>query len=371
MGVSDGLSKAGYKYLNLDDCWMDDKRDKDGRLQGDSTRFPSGIKSLADYIHSKGMKFGIYSDRGSKTCQGKPASLGNEAVDAQTFAEWGVDYLKEDNCYSSTGKDDKPQLFKEFGLMRDALNKTGRPVFFSVCGGGDHFAGENISYYATDPRGGAKLANAWRISGDVNIWTTLSQAVDADNGLEDAAGPGGFNDPDMLLGSTQSFIMTPEQSRTQFNLLAVLMAPLLIGADVRNLPQHDFQTYTNSEVIAVNQDSLMKQGRRLVKKMFSAPGKWPVLSVEVWARELSQGRVAMVFLNYYNSTTKITCDSQCWAKLPYKTGSSFQVRDMWIHASATKADAVVGESYDVTVKDGSGVSKMLVFKPKTPAALIV
>merc|ERR1712008_272425 len=145
------------------------------------------------------------------------------------------------------------------------------------------------------------------ISGDVNLWTTFLQAVDTDGGLEDAAGPGGLNDPDMLLGSTQTFIMTPEQSRTQFNLLAVLMAPLLIGADVRNLPQHDFSTYSNHEVIAVNQDSLMKQGRRLVKKMFSAPGAWPVLSVEVWARELSRGSVAMVFVNNYNSTTTITC----------------------------------------------------------------
>jgi alpha-galactosidase len=255
--------------------------------------------------------------------------------------------------------------------MRDALNKTGRPIFFSVCGGGDHGAGENISYYATDPRGGAKLANAWRISGDVIIWSTFPLAIDANNGLEKVAGPGGFNDPDMLLGSSQSFVMTPEQSRTQFNLLAVLMAPLLIGADVRNLPRYDFTTYTNTEVIAVNQDSLMKQGRRLANTTFSAPGKYPVLSVAIWARELSQGGSAIVFVNNNNSTTKITCDSQCWAKLPYKTGLRFQVRDLWTHGPATKAEAVAGEDYEVSIEDGGGVSKMLVFKPRASVALVV
>jgi len=156
--VTRGFLAAGYEYLNLDDCWMAHTRDANGRLQGDPDRFPSGMKHLSDYVHAKGLKFGIYSDRGSKTCQGRPASLGSEAVDAQTFAAWGVDYLKEDNCYSSTGPNDRDQLFKEFGLMRDALNATGRPIFFSVCGGGDNHEWNDITYYATDPRGGASLA---------------------------------------------------------------------------------------------------------------------------------------------------------------------------------------------------------------------
>jgi len=143
--VDSGLRDAGFVYLNLDDCWMAPNRDASGRLQGNPETFPTGMKALADYIHSKGLKFGIYSDRGSATCQGLPASLGSEELDAQTFAEWDVDYLKHDNCHSSTGPNDKDQLFKEFGLMRDGLNATERPIFYSVCGGGAKSHGATLS----------------------------------------------------------------------------------------------------------------------------------------------------------------------------------------------------------------------------------
>jgi len=356
--ASNGLLTAGFEYLNLDDCWMASMRDETGKLQGDLQRFPSGMKSLADYVHSKGLKFGIYSDRGSKTCQGLPATLGNETLDAQTFADWGVDYLKEDNCYSSTGPDDFNQLFKEFGLMRDALNATGRPIFFSVCGGGDHGPGDNITYYASDPRGGAKLANSWRISSDVIEWQTCQMAYLADNGLEEFAGVGGFNDPDMLFGSAASWQMTEARSRTQFNLWAVLMAPLIIGANVRTLSAYDLDTYTNAEVISVSQDRLARQGRRVANESDRASKT----SSSVWARELADGKVAMVFVNNYDCAKTIVCHRSCWDQLPFKTGTQLDVRDVWSHQSAASRGAVAGEDYEVNVEVGDGASKMLIFR---------
>merc|ERR1719443_1064464 len=166
--ISSGLRDAGYTYVNLDDCWHAKERNATtGRLQGDPKRFPSGMKALGDFLHSKGFKFGIYTDRGYKTCQGLPGSYQHEELDAQTFADWGVDYVKEDNCHSSNGVNDKDSLFAQFGAFRDALNKTGRPIFFSVCGGGDQMPWNDITYYANDPRGGSKLANSWRITPDV------------------------------------------------------------------------------------------------------------------------------------------------------------------------------------------------------------
>lgn len=362
---TNGLLRAGFEYLNLDDCWMASTRDQAGRLQGDLARFPSGMKDLAEYVHSKGLKFGIYSDRGSKTCQGRPATLGNETLDAQTFADWGVDYLKEDNCYSSSGKDDLNQLFKEFGSMRDALNATGRPIFFSVCGGGDHGPGDNITYYASDPRGGGKLANSWRISSDVIEWQTCQMAYEFDAGLQKFSGPGGFNDPDMLYGSAASWQMSQARSRTQFSLWSVLMAPLIIGANVRNLSAFDMETFTNSEIIAVSQDKLAIQGKRLLHEQ----GNSSMLSASVWARELADGKAAMVFLNNFGEATTIACNHSCWDQLPFEVGTHLDVRDLWSHRAAEVGTAVAGEDYSVNVEDGDGASKMFLFMPK--AALLI
>merc|ERR1719389_1215657 len=136
-------------------------------LQADAVRFPSGMKWLGQQLHRMGLKFGIYTDRGSRTCQGRPGSLGFEELDARTFAEWEVDYVKEDNCHASSGPNDLGTLFRQFGTFRDALNRTGRPIFFSVCGGGDNLPWADLTYFATDPRGGQQLANARRVSPDI------------------------------------------------------------------------------------------------------------------------------------------------------------------------------------------------------------
>jgi len=361
--VSKGLKAAGYEYLNLDDCWMDSNRDAHGKLQGHLTNFPSGMKALGDYIHSKGLKFGIYGDRGSKTCAGWPGNLGTEQLDAQTYAEWGVDYLKEDNCHSSTGANDQDQIFKEFGIMRDALNATGRPIFFSVCGGGDQLPGAlaDITYYATDRRGAGQLANAWRISSDVIEWQTSRMAANAVKDLAQFAGVGGFNDPDMLLGASSSATrsLTQTHSRTQFNLWAVLTAPLMIGANLRQLSRFDLETYTNQEVIAVNQDRLATQGKKV---MHSDSGVYLIDSA-VWAKPLSDGSVAMVFENNYPITSSVYCDSACWGELPFAHGTELEVRDLWAHGPAEAPTAIAGEEYRVSV-GGNGGSAIFKVSPK-------
>merc|ERR1712136_404003 len=271
-----------------------------GRLQGDLDRFPSGIKSLADYVHSQGLKFGLYSDRGTLTCAGYPASYQNEALDAQTFADWGVDYLKEDNCNAQGGADDKDVAFAQFGLMRDSLNATGRPIFFSVCGGGGNL-------------------------------------------------------PDMLLGtnSASERYLGQVRSRTQFNLWAVLMAPLLLGSNIVDMNAFDVETYTNAEVIEVNQDELAVQGSRV--RVYEVI--YPTVSTSVWARRLVDGSVAVVFMNNLAYDYQVTCDSECWNALPFVSGTHVDVRDLWAHAPASQSTAVSGQDYVVQV-GGNGGSEM-------------
>lgn len=359
--VNTGLLKAGFEFVNLDDCWQADTRNSTtGRLEGHPERFPSGIKALADYLHENGFKFGIYTDRGTKTCAGYPGSFGHEDIDAQTFADWGVDYVKEDNCHSSTGANDLDTLFAEFGKFRDALNKTGRPIFFSVCGGGDQWPLNDIRYYATDSRGGAKLANSWRITPDVIGRLTLQDASLTNAGLADYAGPGGFNDPDMLLSSSNTSVrqLPVEWSRTQFSVWAVLMAPLLIGGPPEKLDPFDIETYTNAEVIAVNQDPLMKQGT-IVEK--SGIVFLPQSHV-IWARNLSGGSVAMVFVNDGWATRDVTCGEKCWSALPFKKGTRLTVRDLWAHAPAEAPIAIAGTPYSVFVAGFWSIGDSRMFK---------
>ena len=247
--VASGLRDAGYTYFNLDDGWAADARDpKTHVLPASSTAFPKGMKAFADYVHGKGLKLGLYTDRGTQTCAGKPGSYGYEAVDAKQYAAWGCDYLKEDNCHAPGGANNHSEAFYRFGLMRDALNATGRPVFFSVCGGGDQAPWNSLAWMAQPPSGGAALANAWRIAPDCVEWVTTLHALSIDAGLARFSGPGGFNDPDMLLTSTKGAVrkLGPVQSRTQFSIWAVLAAPLLIGGPISQLSAWDLETYKNT-----------------------------------------------------------------------------------------------------------------------------
>lgn len=371
MMVERGLLKAGYTYLNLDDCWQAPARDSlTGRLQGDLTRFPSSIRNLSDYIHAKGLKFGIYTDRGYSTCANRPGSYGHEVLDAQTFADWGVDYVKEDNCNTRSGSLAKPELFERFGMFRDALNSTGRPIYFSICCGGGVLPWANLSFVATDPRGGKTLGNSWRIHADCDEWYTCFQGARVDSNLPELAGQGGFNDPDMLLASGGLSVrrLLPEESRTQFNVWAILMAPLLIGSAFESMSEWDLETFLNEEVIAVNQDPLLKQG-------FVVKENWSIFGYTwVWARPLSGSSWALVFQNnHIFFPSRVVCDSQCWANLPgLARGSRFDVRDLWKHAPADVPVAVAGEDYSVQLPRGrcSAMFKLSPSPAKDDALLV-
>ena len=271
---SSGLIEAGYKYINLDDCWQN-SRDENGTIVPDESTFPNGIKPLVDYAHSKGLLFGLYSDAGTKTCAGRPGSLGYEDIDAQTYADWGVDYLKYDNCYNE-GK----SSLERYPLMRDALNKTGRPIFYSLCQWGE----EDV------PTWGKGVANSWRTTGDISDnWNSMISIIDINDKSYQYAGPGGWNDPDMLEVGNGG--MTIEEYKTHFGLWAISKAPLLIGCDITNMNNETKEILTNPEVIAINQDSLGEQGRKIKSKEVPYPdGEGPILqSSDLFITECNGG----------------------------------------------------------------------------------
>jgi alpha-galactosidase len=242
--ISTGLAKAGYTYLNLDDCWEAPTRDSQGRLWGHPETFPSGMKVLGDYVHEKGLKYGIYSDAGYQTCAGNPGSLGYETVDAATFAEWGIDYLKYDNCFHD---DTAPEV--RYPPMQSALNATGRPILFSMCEWGI----DNPATWAPS------LGNSWRTTGDISDnWEAMMTKVDQNAPLYKYAGKGAWNDPDMLEVGNGG--MTNDEYITHFSLWAIMKAPLVIGCDITNMSAETKNILMNTEVIAINQDDLWQQG---------------------------------------------------------------------------------------------------------------
>ena len=246
---SSGLIEVGYKYINLGDCWQK-SRDENGTILPDYDAFPSGIKSLADYAHSKGLLFGLYSDVGNKTYAKRPGSSGYEVIDAQTYAEWGVDYLKYDNCYNKR----IPSL-DNYIVMRDALNKTGRPIFYSLGQLGE----EDVSTW------GNKIANSWRTTGDISDnWNSILSNIDINDKSYQYAGPGGWNDPGILEVGNRG--MTIKDYKTHFGLWAISKAPLLIGCDITTMRKEIKDILTNPEIIAINQDSLGEQGKKIKKE---------------------------------------------------------------------------------------------------------
>ncbi|PIA35327.1 hypothetical protein AQUCO_03500016v1 [Aquilegia coerulea] len=248
--VSTGLAAVGYEYINLDDCWGELNRDSQGNLQPKASTFPSGIKALADYVHSKGLKLGIYSDAGVQTCSmTMPGSLGHEEQDAKTFASWEVDYLKYDNCHN-TGSSPK----ERFPVMGKALLNSGRSIYFSLCEWGD----EDPATWAPS------IGNSWRTTGDIeDNWGSMISRADENDKWASYAGPGAWNDPDMLeIGNGG---MTTEEYRSHMSIWALVKAPLLIGCDIRSMSNESYELLSNKEVIAVNQDRLGVQGKKVKK----------------------------------------------------------------------------------------------------------
>eukprot|EP00884_Botryococcus_braunii_P001120 jgi/Botrbrau1/11008/Bobra.101_1s0006.1 len=267
--VASGLADAGYKYLVVDDAWANPKRSNDGKLQADPNRFPSGMKALGDYIHSKGLLFGMYSDAGAKTCMGLPGSRGFEPVDAASFAEWGIDYLKYDNCYAPPSD----WVIDRYQAMGTALNATGRPILYSMCdwGSGDPWVW------------GRQVGNSWRTTGDITpTWQGILSCLDNTVGLAQYAGPGGWNDPDLLeVGNGE---LTVQEQRAHFALWALLKAPLMVSADLRRLKAETLDILLAQEVIEVNQDPLGVAGDLV----------WKQGPYEVYAGPLKGGGRAVV-----------------------------------------------------------------------------
>ena len=300
--ASSGMRDAGYKYLVIDDCW-EVSRDANGALVADSVRFSHGIRALADYVHSKGLKFGIYTDAGTQTCQGRPATFDHEAQDARTFASWGVDYVKEDWCHAR-GLDARTQYAK----FRDALARSGRPIVYSICEGG-----------ANQPWEWAPgIGNLWRTTDDIeDTWPSMLSNLDQSAQHAGVAGPGAWNDPDMLeVGNGR---MSDAEYRAHFSLWAIEAAPLIAGNDVRTMSDATRTILLNAEVIAVDQDSSGVQGI-LVS---SGPPE-----LQVWAKPLADGSRAVALLNRSAAPARI----QANFRRAGITADSATVRDLWAHA---------------------------------------
>ncbi|MCI3275244.1 NPCBM/NEW2 domain-containing protein [Streptomyces cylindrosporus] len=311
--VEKGLKDAGYQYVNLDDCWALPSRDSDGRLVPDPVRFPNGIKAVADYVHSKGLKLGIYTSAGTKTCNsaGFPGALGHEYSDARQFADWGVDYLKYDNC-NNQGVDAKLR----YTTMRDALRATGRPIVYSICEWGEN----NPWEWASD------VGHLWRTTGDISdSWGSMLGILKKNLPLAPYAGPGHWNDPDMLEVGNGG--MTDTEYRSHFSMWSVMAAPLLIGSDLRKASQATFDILDNNEVIAVDQDPLGKQGT----VVSSEGGRWVV------AKEMKDGSRAVALFNETGTAQHISTTATA-VGLP--GARAYTLRDLWQHRSYNTAGTI-------------------------------
>ena len=315
--VTTGMRDVGYRYVNIDDTW-EGSRDANGRIRPNK-KFPD-MKALADYVHAKGLKIGIYSSPGPKTCAGYEGSYGHEEQDAHTFAEWGIDYVKYDWCSAFRIYSDS-EMRGVYQKMGDALRESGRPVVYSLC-----------QYGKNDVWKWGKLVggNLWRTTGDIQD-NALSMFSNAESEVDLApwAEPGHWNDPDMLeIGNGG---MSADEYRTHMTVWSILAAPLIAGNDLRTMTPETRAILTNSEVIAIDQDVLGKQGQRVQKRG----------NIEIWTRPLAGGAVALAIFNLGVTDTRVTVD---WQDLGISNAKS--VRDPW--ARRDLPAAMVG--YSGTIK---------------------
>jgi alpha-galactosidase len=332
--ATNGIKDAGYQYVNIDDCWHG-TRDEQGFIRPDPQRFPSGIKALADYVHAKGLKLGIYSDAGAKTCGGRPASRGHEYQDALTYAQWGIDYLKYDWCNAEGLKAEGA-----YTTMRDALYATGRPIVFSICEWGSN----NPWIW------GPKIGHLWRTTGDIfncfdgvddhgsyKNWGVL-QILDMQKNLRQYAGPGHWNDPDMLeVGNG----MTANEDRAHFSMWCMLAAPLIAGNDLRTVNGVTLETLTNKDALAIDQDALGIEGF-----VYSAKD-----GVEVWFKPLANDAWAICILNRnraakqvaFNWKNEKVVDTLASRSASFDT-TTYAIRDVWAKcARGTTETAMAGQ----------------------------
>jgi alpha-galactosidase len=329
--VSSGMRDAGYEYVVVDDCWFDPQRDRAGNLRSNPTKFPSGMKALGDYIHGKGLKFGIYQAPNEKTCAqgvgtypGSTGSRGHEAQDAATFASWGVDYLKYDWC---SGSGTLSEQIARFTIMRDALRATGRPIVYSINPNSFHApTGDRYNW--------GEVADLWRTTEDLlDIWQNnntnsypmgVGNVLDVTAPLAAQSGPGHWNDPDMLVVGRPGLSLT--ESRSHFALWALMSAPLMAGNDIRTMSADVSAILRNPRLLAVNQDSLGAGGRRVRDDG----------ATEVFAKPLSDGSVAVGLLNRGDSTTTITTT----AAQVGLSGGPFTLTDLWTGTTSSTSGQI-------------------------------
>ncbi len=333
--VETGLLDAGYNYLVIDDIWHLKERDENGRMVADPEKFPHGMKYVADYVHSKGLKFGMYSCAGYMTCAGYPASYDYEWIDAQTFAEWGVDFLKYDFCYRPmTVRPDT--LYKRMGL---ALANCGRDILFSACSWGS----ENSKQWIKETG-----ADMWRSTGDINdSWESIKMLAQSQLKAQEYNGKGCFNDMDMLVvgmngrGNVGFKGCTTEEYRTHFSLWALLNSPLMIGCDIRDMDDATKEILLNKDVIAINQDPKGCQPffannyiwkANDARKSDTEPHfiSYP-LDVPMIAKYLDDGDIALGIFNFMDTPanewhTTVTCDN---LGLPLNCGKTFEATELW------------------------------------------
>jgi alpha-galactosidase len=305
--VASGMKDAGYQYVVIDDCWQV-RRDAAGKIVADSERFPSGIKALAKSIHDKGLKFGIYSDAGTMTCAKRPGSKGHEAQDAKTYAEWGVDYLKYDWC-NTDGQDTRDAYAK----MGQALRASGRPIVFSICEWGN-----------SKPWIWAQgIGHLWRATGDIQDCWDCSRSwggmgvvhiIDLMADLHAYSGPGHWNDPDMLEVGNGG--LTLVENRTHFSFWALFAAPLMAGNDLQAMKPEIRDILMNREVIAVDQDSLGIQGRKVSDSS----------ARQVWVKPLADGSRAVILFNRGSEECPIAV---AWEDIGLFPKTKARVRDLW------------------------------------------
>mmetsp|Transcript_11772 Transcript_11772/g.14224 ORF Transcript_11772/g.14224 Transcript_11772/m.14224 type:complete len:428 (+) Transcript_11772:68-1351(+) len=356
---SNGMKELGYEYINLDDCWADSSRDENGKLQGQPKQFPSGMKSLADYVHSKGLKLGLYTCVGTETCKKhRPGSYGHFDIDAQTFADWGIDFVKADFCNVPSNESEHTQeLYHNFS---NALNATNRPMLFSLCEWG---TSDVVEW-------GGEEGQMFRVQMDhLPLWhfPPLAAGEGYGQGVGDIieymghidpskyTEPYGWMDPDFVMTLFMENYTSPDgltimnyvESRTEFTFWSLWASPLIVATDPRNMSSAKKSIIMNEEVIAINQDSLFVGGKRIQNNTDGG---------EVWSKPLENGDIAVVLYNKGNNTfgmgdaVEVTVT---WAELGWEDVADGEVtmRDLWEHASVTPTDPTSGHTVLLDPKD--------------------
>lgn len=325
MLVSTGLRDLGYNYLVIDDCWSLKERDKDGRLQVDTEKFPNGMKAVADYVHSLGLKFGMYSCCGTLTCAGYPGSYDYEFIDAETFASWDIDFLKYDHCYKPNNAP-SDLLYKKMGI---ALQNTGRDILYSACSWGVNETHKWIKSTGAD---------IWRTTPDIfDSWESISDLYNKNKAILGYNSKGCFGDMDMLVvgmngkGNVGLGGCTKEEYRTHFSIWAMLNSPLMIGCDIRSMDDDTKEILMNKDVIAINQDEKCAQ-----------PYEY---GTDVWVKHLENGDIAVLIVNVNDKTRKMVVNFSDLG-LDKTSGRKLKMTDLWTKEETMVENGIIIEDIE-------------------------